>query len=267
MNFEYAKPKNFKLKSLIDSYFYVSTSLDDTFQFTEQIVPFPRVTFGYFFDAPFTVKNLSTNESLTIDIAIAKIQNTTVEVTPTKNEIKILGAHLKPYALSSFTSQHVVDLPWLINPFSLFTSEADTFVKKVNKANSTEELFDIVESSFLDILILRDLKLISKATDFIEENKGNCHVKEVAIFCECSERTVHNHFIAHIGTGPKDVIKLTKIKYSLYSMLKNNESLTAIAHSNNFSDQAHFINTLKNVLSEKPSRLRKKLPTFRFLQF
>jgi transcriptional regulator GlxA family with amidase domain len=50
-------------------------------------------------------------------------------------------------------------------------------------------------------------------------------------------------------------------------MLKTDGSLTEIAHAQHFTDQAHFINTLRGFNTGKPLELRKKLPTFRFLQF
>lgn len=265
--FIYSQPKNFNLQKVIHSYFYVDSSLKDATQFTEQVIPFPRVTFGYFFDAPFKVKNLSNDETLTVNIAIAKLQNTTVEVTPTTNRIRILGAHLQPYALSSFTNQEIADLPWLINPFTLFDHAADEFVKSVNSAKSALNYFDIVESAFLDIIILRDLELITEAIKFIEKTKGECSVDELAKQCTCSDRTLRNHFFTHIGSSPKEIIKLTKIKCSLHSMLKSRKSLTNIAYDHHYADQAHFINTMKSIKTDKPSDLRKKLPSFRFLQF
>lgn len=265
--FIFSKPSNFNLQKLIDTYFYIDSNLDSFTSISEQIIPFPRVTFGYFFDSPFQVKNLSNGEKHKINIAIAKIQNTTVEVTPTNNRIKILGAHLKPYALSSFTSSEIKDLPWLINPFSLFETAADRFYRKINDANNIDKMFDEVEKSFLEILILQNLDLIALACSYIETQKGNCTVADVAKYCNCSERTLWNHTVKHTGISPKELILLTKIKSSVFDMLKRDESITEIAYENNFSDQAHFINTMKSYNTTSPGKLSKKLPTFRFLQF
>jgi AraC-like DNA-binding protein len=266
-DFIFDTPKSTDLQGLVQTYFYIDATLEGAMRFAEQVLPFPRITFGYFFDAPFSVKNLLTQETQTARIAIANIQQTVVEVTPTTDRIRILGAHLQPFALSSFTRLPIASLPWLIDPFSLFGQATADFVEKVESAHTSAEWFEIAETAFLNCLLAREVTLVTEGVKFIETREGICTVGEVAKACACSERTLWNHFLAHIGVPPKELIQLTKVKNSLYQMLKTDGSLTEIAHAQHFTDQAHFINTLRGFNTGKPLELRKKLPTFRFLQF
>ena len=57
------KPADPILQSLIDYYFFVSMDVKDLKFKSENILPFPRITFGYFFDCPFLVTNHSLKKS------------------------------------------------------------------------------------------------------------------------------------------------------------------------------------------------------------
>lgn len=72
-DFAIQKPKNTFLASVVDNYFYIDTTVDKLAEQPEFIIPFPRITFGYFFDYPFTVTNHTLHQSALVNIAISKI--------------------------------------------------------------------------------------------------------------------------------------------------------------------------------------------------
>ena len=95
-DFVFQQPFDGYLKQIIDNYFYIHLPVADIKMSTEYIIPFPRVTFGYFFNAPYTVINLSTHELQTLTSAVSRISFSRLAVKPVTDHIKIVGAHLRP---------------------------------------------------------------------------------------------------------------------------------------------------------------------------
>lgn len=265
--FSTRKPYNSFLADIVDYYFFVDIPVSRILEQPEFIIPFPRITFGYFFNHPFTATNHTLNESISVNIAISKISTQNITVQPNSEKAKILGAHLRPFGLAYFTKQPIDKLPWLINTEELFGEITKSFLKKVNACLSTEQMFDEVETVFLDNILVRDLSLITKAVELIEINSGHIGVAELSKQLGVSDRTIRNHFYEHIGCSPKEYFRIVQLRQIAYQMKFSKESLTKIAYKNNFFDQAHFIHEIKGITGHSPKQLRKEIPNFRFLQF
>lgn len=262
-----AKPHNHFLSTLVDYYFYINIPVEDFSSLPEFIIPFPRITFGYFFNHPFKVTNLKLNESVSINMGISKISTNKIIVQPQTDRIKIIGAHVRPFCLAYFTKQSIYKLPWLINTKELFPKAADSFQSRVNSCTSAEEMFDEVEKVFLDNILIRDLSLITKAVELIEKNAGAIEVTELSNQIGVTDRTIRNQFYDCVGSSPKEFIRLVKIKQVAYHLRHSENSLTDIAYDNNYFDHAHFSREVKNITGHTPGQLRKKIHDFRFLQF
>ena len=211
-DFVFRKPNNLFLSTIVDNYFYIDANLSRQSLQPEFIIPFPRITFGYFFDNPFIVTNLNTNETVTINIAISRISTQQIIVQPTTDRLKIIGAHIKPYALAYLTKQPINSLPWLINTEELFGDIAVKFQKKIKDCQNADQMFDEVEKVFLGTILVRDLSLVTKAVELIETAKGNITIEDIAYRLSISERTLRNHFYENIGCSPKEYIRIVKMK-------------------------------------------------------
>ncbi len=113
----------------------------------------------------------------------------------------------------------------------------------------------------------RNLQTITEAVDLIEKKEGNIKLSEIAIGLKLSERTVRDQFHQYIGCAPKEFIRLVQLKKSIQQMSLTDDSLTDITYRNSYFDQAHFVNSFKNITGKSPKDLRKEMPNFRFLQF
>ncbi len=266
-DFVIQKPSDIHLERLVDYYFFIDISAEELKLKSENVIPFPRITFGYFFDHPFLVTNHSLNESISAEIVISKISTDKISVEPLTKRVKILGAHIKPYALAFFTTENISKLPWLIKTPDLFKHRASSFVKTINECSSPKQMFEEVETAFLDTIITKDLSTIIKAVELIEKNNGNIEISEVSKKLGITSRTLRNHFYKDIGCSPKEYIQLLKLRQSVYQMKNSNESLTSITYSQNYSSQSHFTNSVKNITGFSPKEIRNKIPDFRFLQF
>ncbi len=261
------KPENQFLSTIVDSYFYLDVPVELLSPNPEYIIPYPRITFGYFFNHPFTATNLTLKESVTVEMVISKISTHKIIVQPNTERVKILGAHVKPYCLAYFTKQSIRKLPWLINTHSLFPNAAHHFQKRVDGCSNTEEMFDEVERIFLDTILIRDLSLITSTVELIENNSGNIDISTLPKIFGVTDRTIRNQFYDCVGCSPKEFIRLVKLRHVAYQMKHSQKSLTDIAHDNQYFDQSHFIHEVKNITGRTPNQLRKKIPDFRFLQF
>lgn len=261
------KPANIFLRNLVDYYYFIDISVEELTLKNEHVLPFPRITFGYFFDYPFLVTNHTLNETAKADIVISRISTNKISVKPLTERVKILGAHIKPYALAFFTDENIAKLPWLIKTTDLFKDRAKSFIKTINKCSSPQQMFEEVESAFLDSLLTKDLSTIIQAIELIEKNNGNIEISEISKKIGITNRTLRNHFYKNIGCSPKEYIHLLKLKQSVFEMKNSADSLTSITYSQNYSDQSHFTNSVKNITGFSPKEIRKKIPDFRFLQF
>ena len=260
------KPYNEHLKSLIDYYYFIDASVEDLQLASELLIPLPRITFRYFFEYPFEVTNHTINETAIADIVISRISTHKLSIKPLTDRVKILGAHIKPYALAFFTNQNISKLPWLIKTPDLFEHRAHLFMETVNACRSSQEMFDEVERAFLDTILNKDLSTIIKAVELIEMRNGDIEVAEVSRSVGVSNRTLRNHFYRNVGCSTKEYIHLSKLKKIVHQMRSSEDMLISISYSQNYYSQSHFTNSMKNITGLSPKEIRKKLPDFRFLQ-
>ena len=266
-NFLIQKPFDTHLQCLVDYYFFIDVSVDELKLEKENVMPFPRITFGYFFEHPFLVTNNTLNESAKAEMTISRLSTNKISVEPLTDRIKIIGAHMRPYGLAFLTNENISELPWLINTVDLFENTAVSFRENIVQCKNPLEMFNEVERVFLDTLLTKDLSIIIAAIDIIEKNAGNIEISEVAKLMDISERTLRNHFSKSVGCSPKEYIHLLKLKQSISQMTNSDDSLTSITYAQNYSDQAHFTNSIKNITGLSPKEIQKKIPDFRFIQF
>lgn len=261
------KPSNIYLQSVVDYYFFIDISVDELKLRDEQVMPFPRITFGYFFDHPFLATNHSLNDSLKTNMVISRLSTNKISVEPLTDRVRIIGAHLRPYALALLTNKNISKLPWLVETIDLFPEEAALFKCKIDSCKNTGEMFKEVEKTFLNTILTKDLSGIIAVIEIIEEASGNIEISELSKMVGISDRTLRNYFYKNVGCSPKEYIQLLRLKQSIYQMKNSEDNLTEITYSQNFSDQAHFTKSIKNNTGLSPKELQKKIPDFRFLQF
>lgn len=263
-DFTFYKTKNERLKKLVDFFFYYDISADSLFFNSEDIIPFPRVTLGYFFNHPFSV--LSDGETQSVNMIFSRVSTKKVNVQPISNRIKIVGVHLKPFALSYFTDNKIVELPLIIKANELLKNNINAFQQNVHQTEEITIIFKSLEALVLSNLKDKNLSLISKAIELIDNSFGLIKISSIAEQSNTSERTLRNHFKRHIGISPKEYSQLVKLKKVISDLNLSQSNLTSISNEDYF-DQSHFIKMIKAYTGKLPQNLKKELPTFRFLQF
>jgi len=266
-DFHIQKPFNIHLQSLVDYYFYLDIPVSELKMPEEYIVPFPRITFGYFFEHPFLVTNHTKKQNKEAKMVISRISTDRISVRPMTDQIRILGARVRPYTLAHLTNDSLSGLPWLIDTVDLFKKNAVDFGDKVAQCADPNKMFAEVENIFLKTLLTKNLDLITEAVDTIESHKGTISVSKLAERLHVTNRTLRNHFYRSIGCSPKDYLHLVKLKQAVFQISDSDDSLTAVSYDQDYADQAHFTNSVKNITGVPPKKIRENLPDFRFLQF
>lgn len=264
--FKMDKPKNYFLSTFIDSFFYVDSLVSDLNFTQENILPFPRVTFGYFFNHPFKVTNHTKNIALETQMNFSKVSNDQVTVEPLTDRIKIVGFHAKVHAISYFTNQKIGNLDWFINAEDIFKN-TNHLQEKLNQCNSPEEMFDTIEDFLQDQILVKDLTVICKTIEIIETERGIVNLQDLSLQLNISDRTLRNLFFDTVGCSPKEFINAVRIKTVAFDLANSKRSMTEIAYDNEFFDQAHFNHTIKKITGSSPKKIKKEIPDFRFLQF
>ncbi|MCG8307423.1 MAG: AraC family transcriptional regulator [Cytophagales bacterium] len=266
-NFIFSKPKNKYLQNIVLTYFYIHINASELFVKQEYIIPYPRVTFGFFFNNPFYVYNSTRNEIKKENNLVTKVTKDQIVVSPTTDKIQILGAHLKPFALALFTKVPISQLNWGMDPFEILGIKARSFEERLNKIKTVPGLFDLAEKSFLDALLVKDFDIIDKAIQLIDESDPLISVVELAESLHVTVRTLRNHFQKFIGCSPKDYLQIVRIKRATYKMYASDSSLTDTGFDVDFYDQSHFINSFQKTIGKGPKDIKKDIKNFRFLQF
>lgn len=266
-DFVFQKPTDSRLAQIVDYYFYLDIPTSKLVQKEEHVIPFPRITFGYFFDHPFQVSNLENGESRESEMIISRVSLNQISVKPLSDRVKILGAHVKPYGLAFFTTENISNLSWLINTEDLFGDKATNFKSKILQCQGTLEMFDQVEAVFLGSLKDRKLDCIIQAVQLIESKKGDIPVSIISEYLGVSDRTLRLHFHMHVGCSPKEYIQLVKFRQAIFQLKISEDSLTSVSYDQNFADQAHFSNKIRQIMGTTPKKLRQQMNDFRFLQF
>ena len=252
---------------LVEYYFFIDIPVTELTFKEEMVIPFPRITFGYFFKHPFLATNHSINETIKTEMVISRISKDQISVKPLTERVKIIGAHIRPYTLAYLTDENISKMPWLIKTKDLFGKKAHDFKNKIDQCPNPAKMFVEVENIFLSTLLNKDMSLITEAVDRIEFQKGNISLYSLSKEMGISNRTLRNHFYKSMGCSPKDYIHLVKLKQSVYQMKYSTDSLTSVSYSQRYADQAHFTNTVRNITGISPKKIREKIPDFRFLQF
>lgn len=233
----------------------------------EYVIPFPRITFGYFFEHPFSVTNHSTEETIKAEMIISRISTNQISVKPMTERIKIIGAHVRPYTLAYLTNVNICEMPWLIRTENLFGKKALNFKNRINTCSNPKKMFVEIENIFLKTILVKDLNVITEAINIIESKKGSISISTISDKIGISSRTLRNHFYKSVGCSPKEYIHLVKLKQAIFQMKHSTDSLTSVSYTQNYADQAHFTNTFKNITGVSPKNIRGNMSDFRFLQF
>ena len=127
--------------------------------------------------------------------------------------------------------------------------------QSILNANNTLERISLIEDFLIKQLTdKKNVDHILKSTlETILTANGQLSVGELSKQTNVNPRQLERKFASGVGLSPKQLLKIIRLQASLKLMLNNNyESLTVIAHENDYYDQAHFIKDFKEFTGVTP---------------
>lgn len=181
----------------------------------------------------------------------------TVDINAHLDQICVI---FKPSALRAFTGESYHNLMNSDEVFKIFDTK-DEFI--------LEQIFDELDlakrAAKLEYLLLSNLNYevsyqLKEALFIISNNNDdNFKVEKLATKLKISKPSLFRLFKNHLGQNPKSYIKTIRFRNVLEDVLNRQNTLTNIAHTNQYFDQAHFINDFKMFTGYSPTQLSDKI--------
>lgn len=130
------------------------------------------------------------------------------------------------------------------------------------------KLFEVITSFLMPFLkVEQPDHRIDFAHSLIGRNEIG-RVDELSSLLNISPTSIRNLFKEKMGIPPKDLIQIHRIRKSLEYKFTDEQSLTGLAYSLHYFDQAHFIHDFKDAVGLTPKQyFRNKKLTFDFYNF
>lgn len=166
----------------------------------------------------------------------------------------------RPSALRAFTKESYDELMLSNNVLDIFSSIDTVALEQVFEASHLSERAEILESMLLRNLRFEISYKLKEALLLISKNNGsNLSVEVLSKMLGISIPTLFRLFKNNLGQGPKTYLKTIRFRNVLNETLNGKDTLTSIAHLNQYYDQAHFINDFKLFSGYSPKQLYDKV--------
>lgn len=151
----------------------------------------------------------------------------------------------KPHALKLFfdqpagiTTDNSLDLSLLAN------SESDSIYEKIGTSRNIQERISIIEEYLMKRIIekhLYNFRRIGICIDKVTSSRACVQVAELADIACFSSRQFDRVFIDFVGIRPKEFLRIVRLQNVIHKAYYNkNESLSSLAYSCGYYDQAHM---------------------------
>lgn len=181
-----------------------------------------------------------------------------IEPTGTVNTFAI---RFYPYGFANFVSVSLKDLAKTETPIEMLFGEeaAKKLEQDIIQATGTEQRIEIIES-FLQNKLNEQVMVSNIVTNIVRETidtllatKGNASITDILKGDLSKRRQLERMFVKQVGVSPKQLGKLIRLQSALKMLLnQEDESLTNIAYSSEYYDQAHFIKDFKEFTGVSP---------------
>jgi AraC-like DNA-binding protein len=113
----------------------------------------------------------------------------------------------------------------------------------------------IVQEHLIEKLLTTgiDLRRVKAAAQMLHLEKGRFRLEDLAEQCNLSGRQLQRQFQETVGMSPKALARVIRFEAIRRRLMFNpDQSLTALAHEFEYSDQAHFTHDFKELAGRTP---------------
>lgn len=178
-----------------------------------------------------------------------------LEIKPT-GTTGIFSVRFHPNGFLPFASTPIKSMENTAVPLEkLFGLEGLKVEKEILEANSTEDRIARIEAFLINRLIETESidGIVKSIVETILTANGQLSINALSKQTNINRRQLERKFSTAIGLSPKQLSKTIRLQATLKMLLnKNFTSLTALAHENDYYDQAHFIKDFKELTGFTP---------------
>lgn len=175
-------------------------------------------------------------------------------------KVKIFGIRIHSHAAKSFFGFPVTELNQSIWPVDeILSSDYYSVAEQVVNAFLIEESLELLNDFFMkkvSSFSIPDPAIKNICFDIIK-NKGDKRLKEIFMGYNETEQTLRARFLKQVGLWPKDFLRISRFLHavSLDNVIScKKKSLTDIALSAGYYDQAHFIRDFREITGMSPGQ-------------
>lgn len=140
------------------------------------------------------------------------------------------------------------------------------FHKKLEEAyhssNTIQEFIHHLNDLFLSILEEKEQHHLLYLLSHIQNNSGTTSLSQIETISGYSRRHLQRLFQEQLGTPLRTLTRIQRINQAIELMQKQIHSLTQIAHTCGYYDQAHFNHDFKQVVQLSPSQYLSKMSKY-----
>lgn len=171
-------------------------------------------------------------------------------------ETGIFSVRFQPDGFLPFATIPIKEMENTAVPLEkLFGKNGKEIEEKILNAQFTSEKIQLIETFLLNRLTATETidRIIKSTIETILTANGQLSVDELSKQTNINRRQMERKFSSAIGLSPKQLSKTIRLQATLKMLLnKNFTSLTALAHENEYYDQAHFIKDFKELTGFTP---------------
>jgi methylphosphotriester-DNA--protein-cysteine methyltransferase len=192
------------------------------------------------------------------------LQPAHLQIIPIPGSIRqAIGASLRPAGLRLMLprgTEGLAEAP-LFGLDELWGAEARELRERLALASSASARLALLERHLQSRArrILRPNRSVQRAFELIEAEHGEISTEQLARTCGCTGRTLRSVMVAETGLPPKQLARITRIRYALDLLSAGGVPLSTAAVTSAFADHAHMSREFRELLGEPPSRLGSKL--------
>lgn len=232
----------------------------------QRIVPSGLTELTFFLDG--RPRSLNSNKNITENTIITGHLKDYYDIVVT-GKLNMFSVSFMPFGVRMFLKKMPADELFDLNvPFRYLVADlADRLEDALFETNSFEQKVAITER-FLGCLLSYDtetyeLRRISNSMQLIKGSKGAIPVDTLSDAACVSRKQFERIFSSYIGTSPKQFLKTIRFQGSLHLKHVNPMmSLTELAYTCGYYDQAHMINDFKSLSGKTPGQYFKECEPF-----
>jgi AraC-like DNA-binding protein len=242
------------LRQFVQYFWQAEINLESQTNFTHISTAQSRSGIQFYFDGGFATAQNSSFSSFE-KTAIFNGQTNIAQDFLTTGSAGIFGVKFYPYGIYNLFKIPINELTNQIHTLrDLVGQKSSELAERIFIANDFSERVDLL-TQFLEGQVRYDTPIdvrILKTIALIEERKGNLNIESLSKNVFLSERQFERNFKQIVGFPPKTFAKIIRFEYAKTCIEINNQSLTDIALSCGYYDQAHLNHDFKTLSGYSP---------------